>query len=86
MVGLFLQLGSADPKLATRAIKALGPKHFSVHAGMGAALLSSQPLLHSILRAMVKVSTIGKNTWNQTQELVTGIFGNTRYFRVEHFH
>lgn len=67
---LIFQLGSADPAIAVEgALKVIGdvdgidlncgcPKPFSVHGGMGAALLSNPDLLTLILRNLVeKVGT-----------------------------
>lgn len=63
---LIVQLGSSDPELALAAAKivekdAAGidlncgcPKRFSVHAGMGAALLQNPNRLVSILRCLVE--------------------------------
>ena len=63
---LILQLGSADPQIALDAARIVGddvagidlncgcPKHFSVHAGMGAALLKNPDKLCSILEHLVK--------------------------------
>lgn len=63
---LILQLGSADPQLAVKAALKVDadvagidlncgcPKHFSVHAGMGAALLQQPDRLVSILTALVE--------------------------------
>ncbi|KAK5778256.1 tRNA-dihydrouridine(20) synthase (NAD(+)) PWA37_000501 [Arxiozyma heterogenica] len=63
---LILQIGSADPDLAVQAaskvindvdgidLNAGCPKHFSIHSGMGAALLSTPELLCSILENLVK--------------------------------
>ncbi|WBW71466.1 tRNA/mRNA dihydrouridine synthase Dus2 [Schizosaccharomyces osmophilus] len=63
---LVFQLGSASPDLAVQAAKLVAddvagidlncgcPKHFSVHAGMGAGLLKEPDRLISILRALVK--------------------------------
>lgn len=63
---LILQIGSADPDLAVQAaskvindvdgidLNAGCPKHFSIHSGMGAALLSTPDLLCSILQNLVK--------------------------------
>lgn len=67
---LIFQLGSASPELAVEAAKLVAndvagidlncgcPKHFSVHAGMGAGLLKNQDRLVSILDALV--NEIGK--------------------------
>ncbi|CCK69805.1 tRNA-dihydrouridine(20) synthase (NAD(+)) KNAG_0D00530 [Huiozyma naganishii CBS 8797] len=64
--GLVFQLGSCDAELAVRAalhvvkdvsgidLNAGCPKHFSVHSGMGAALLSTPDLLCEILEALVQ--------------------------------
>lgn len=63
---LVLQLGSADPQLALAAARLVAddvsgidlncgcPKHFSVHAGMGAALLRQPARLVAILRTLVE--------------------------------
>ena len=63
---LIFQIGSANPDLAVQAslkvIKDVGgidlnagcPKHFSIHSGMGAALLSTPDLLCDILKALVE--------------------------------
>ncbi|KDE06606.1 hypothetical protein MVLG_03102 [Microbotryum lychnidis-dioicae p1A1 Lamole] len=63
---LIFQLGSSDPELAVQAAKMIAgdvdgiglncgcPKHFSLQAGMGAALLSDPDKLCSILEALVK--------------------------------
>ncbi|KTW30738.1 hypothetical protein T552_00450 [Pneumocystis carinii B80] len=63
---LIFQLGSADPELAVKAAQLIAkdvaaidlncgcPKHFSVHSGMGAALLKNVDLLESILIALVQ--------------------------------
>ncbi|EMR11381.1 hypothetical protein PNEG_00406 [Pneumocystis murina B123] len=63
---LIFQLGSADPELAVKAARLIAqdvaavdlncgcPKHFSVHSGMGAALLKNVDRLESILIALVK--------------------------------
>ncbi|SCV71205.1 BQ2448_2793 [Microbotryum intermedium] len=63
---LIFQLGSSDPELAVQAAKMIAsdvngiglncgcPKHFSIQAGMGAALLSDPDKLCSILEALVK--------------------------------
>lgn len=63
---LILQLGSADPQLALAAARLVAddvsgidlncgcPKHFSVHAGMGAALLRQPDRLVAILRTLVE--------------------------------
>lgn len=60
------QMGTANPDIAVEAakivIKDVGaldinagcPKHFSIHSGMGAALLSTPDLLCEILRRLVK--------------------------------
>lgn len=62
---LIFQLGTADSDLALKAVKVIAqdvagvdincgcPKYFSVHAGMGSALLKNVPLLTSILRNLV---------------------------------
>ncbi|AGO10062.1 AaceriAAR072Cp [[Ashbya] aceris (nom. inval.)] len=62
---VIFQLGTASPALAVRAastvigdvagidINAGCPKHFSIHAGMGAALLRTPDTLCGILRALV---------------------------------
>ncbi|GME80883.1 unnamed protein product [Ambrosiozyma monospora] len=63
---LILQMGTADPEIAVQAasiviqdvdgidINAGCPKHFSIHAGMGAALLKTPELLCSILKKLVE--------------------------------
>ncbi|EPY49390.1 tRNA dihydrouridine synthase Dus2 [Schizosaccharomyces cryophilus OY26] len=63
---LVFQLGSASPDLAVESAKLVAndvagidlncgcPKHFSVHAGMGAGLLKEPDRLISILQALVK--------------------------------
>ena len=63
---LILQIGSSDPDLAVQAatkvindvdgidLNAGCPKHFSIHSGMGAALLSTPDLLCSILKNLVE--------------------------------
>lgn len=63
---LILQIGSADAQLALKAAQLVQadvagidlncgcPKHFSVHAGMGAALLNSPDRLVEILKTLVK--------------------------------
>lgn len=63
---LIFQLGSSDPDLALQAAKLVAPdvdgvdlncgcpKHFSVHAGMGAALLTDPDRLCAILERLVK--------------------------------
>ncbi|GMG55319.1 unnamed protein product [Ambrosiozyma monospora] len=62
---LILQMGTADPEIAVQAasiviqdvdgidINAGCPKHFSIHSGMGAALLKTPELLCSILKKLV---------------------------------
>lgn len=62
---IVLQLGTADPELALAAARLVQddvnaidvnmgcPKHFSIHAGMGAALLSNMGRAQAILRALV---------------------------------
>ncbi len=62
---LIFQIGSADPELAVEAalkvvqdvdgidLNSGCPKHFSIHSGMGAALLSTPDLLCSILSNLV---------------------------------
>ncbi|ODQ66299.1 FMN-linked oxidoreductase [Nadsonia fulvescens var. elongata DSM 6958] len=62
---LIFQMGTADPVLAVQAAKVVAadvdgidvnsgcPKHFSIHSGMGAALLRKPDVLESILRALV---------------------------------
>ena len=102
---LIYQLGSADAKLAVEAAKMVAgdvagvdlncgcPKHFSIHGGMGAALLKDIPRLEGILRALVeevgKVYDIGisckirlldtdKATYDMVRRLCrTGIIGLT---------
>ncbi|KAH3660578.1 hypothetical protein OGAPHI_007164 [Ogataea philodendri] len=63
---LIFQLGTANPDLAVQAAKIVAadvdgidvnagcPKHFSVHSGMGAALLKTPDLLCDILVALVE--------------------------------
>ncbi|CCJ30357.1 unnamed protein product [Pneumocystis jirovecii] len=63
---LVFQLGSSDPELAVRAARVIAgdvaaidlncgcPKHFSVHSGMGAALLKNVDRLEGILVALVQ--------------------------------
>lgn len=63
---LIFQMGTASPELAVNAAKIViddvsgidinagCPKHFSVHSGMGAALLSTPDLLCDILTRLVK--------------------------------
>ncbi len=63
---LIFQMGTADPKLAVKAaniiaddvdgidINAGCPKHFSIHSGMGAALLKKPDLLCEILTCLVE--------------------------------
>ncbi|EPX74267.1 tRNA dihydrouridine synthase Dus2 [Schizosaccharomyces octosporus yFS286] len=70
---LVFQLGSASPDLAVQAAKLVAddvagidlncgcPKHFSVHAGMGAGLLKEPDRLISILQALVKEVGIPHN-------------------------
>jgi tRNA-dihydrouridine synthase 2 len=100
---LVYQLGSADADLAVRAASMVAkdvdgidlncgcPKHFSIHNGMGAALLRDIPRLEGILTALVekvgKVYGIGisckirlLSTDEQTHDMVrrlcrTGIVG-----------
>lgn len=67
---LIFQMGTSDPKLAVEAAKVVAgdvaaidvnsgcPKHFSVHAGMGAALLRTPDKLVAILEALV--SEVGR--------------------------
>jgi tRNA-dihydrouridine synthase 2 len=62
---VIFQLGTANPELAVEAAKLVAadvagidlnsgcPKHFSVHSGMGAALLRTPDLLTEILRQLV---------------------------------
>lgn len=62
---LIFQLGTASPELAVEAAKVVArdvdgidvnsgcPKHFSIHAGMGAALLKAPDKLVAILTALV---------------------------------
>lgn len=64
------QMGTANPKLAVEAAKIIindvgaidinagCPKHFSIHSGMGAALLSTPDLLCDILSSLV--NEVGK--------------------------
>lgn len=63
---LIFQLGSADPELAVQAFRKVKehiseinlnagcPKRFSIHAGMGAALLGKPSLLISILNRLAE--------------------------------
>ncbi|KAG4306188.1 hypothetical protein PORY_000176 [Pneumocystis oryctolagi] len=63
---LIFQLGSSDPELAVKAARVIAkdvaaidlncgcPKHFSIHSGMGAALLKNVDRLESILVALVQ--------------------------------
>jgi len=63
---LIFQLGTADPTLAVDAARVVArdvagigvnagcPKHFSIHSGMGAALLQTPDLLCEILTSLVK--------------------------------
>ena len=63
---LILQLGTADPQLALQAALTVHqdvsgidvncgcPKHFSIHGGMGAALLKTPDLLVQILETLVQ--------------------------------
>lgn len=63
---IIFQLGSANPELAVAACKMVAadvagidlncgcPKHFSIHSGMGAALLKTPDTLVAILEALVK--------------------------------
>lgn len=63
---LIFQLGTADPELAVEAALKVAqdvsgidvncgcPKHFSIHSGMGAALLKNPDRLEAILRALVE--------------------------------
>ncbi|VEU22965.1 DEKNAAC104087 [Brettanomyces naardenensis] len=63
---LIFQMGTANPELAVKAAKIIVkdvdgidinagcPKHFSIHSGMGAALLSTPDLLCSILTSLVE--------------------------------
>jgi tRNA-dihydrouridine synthase 2 len=102
---LVYQLGSADATLAVEAVKLVAsdvagvdlncgcPKHFSIHAGMGAALLKDIPRLEGILKDLVeqigKVFDIGVSckirllaTDEETYDMVrrlcrTGIIGLT---------
>lgn len=62
---LVFQMGTASPELAVEAAKMIAadvdqidvnsgcPKHFSIHSGMGAALLRTPDKLEAILRALV---------------------------------
>lgn len=62
---LVFQMGTASPELAVEAAKVVAadvdaidvnsgcPKHFSIHSGMGAALLKTPDKLEAILRALV---------------------------------
>jgi tRNA-dihydrouridine synthase 2 len=102
---LVYQLGSANAALAVEAAKLIAkdvagvdlncgcPKHFSMHGGMGAALLKDIPRLEGILKALVeqvgKVFDIGVSckirllaTDEETYDMVrrlcrTGIIGLT---------
>jgi tRNA-dihydrouridine synthase 2 len=63
---LVFQMGTASPDLAVKAAKIIAsdvdaidvnsgcPKHFSIHSGMGAALLRTPDLLISILTSLVQ--------------------------------
>ncbi|CAO3665178.1 unnamed protein product [Umbelopsis ramanniana] len=65
---VIFQIGTADPDLALQAALTVKddvagidvncgcPKKFSIHAGMGAALLSNQPVLKKILENLVQNS------------------------------
>ncbi|KAK9455165.1 hypothetical protein V1511DRAFT_521613 [Dipodascopsis uninucleata] len=67
---VIFQLGTADPALAVEAASVVAadvagidvnsgcPKHFSIHSGMGAALLKTPDKLISILNALVE--NVGK--------------------------
>ncbi|GHJ86633.1 hypothetical protein NliqN6_3035 [Naganishia liquefaciens] len=67
---LIYQIGTSDPELAVQAAKTVEqdvagfdlncgcPKPFSVHSGMGAALLSTPDLLLSILRALLSSTSL----------------------------
>lgn len=67
---LIFQIGSSDPELAVQAAKTVQqdvsgfdlncgcPKPFSVHSGMGAALLSTPDLLLDILRGLVTKTSL----------------------------
>ncbi|KAF3934290.1 hypothetical protein ABW19_dt0204436 [Dactylella cylindrospora] len=69
---LVFQIGSASPELAAEAAKVIAqdvsgidlnagcPKHFSVHAGMGAGLLKNPTNLIAILKSLI--STVGLST------------------------
>ena len=89
---LVFQVGSSDPELALIAAKHVAsdvagidlncgcPKHFSVHAGMGAALLKTPEKLTSILKKLVTESGLPVSAkirmlpdTGQTIELVKGI-------------
>jgi len=102
---LVYQMGSANAELAVEAAKIVArdvagidlncgcPKHFSIHGGMGAALLKDIPRLEGILKALVeqvgKVYDIGISckirllaTDGETHDMVrrlcrTGIIGLT---------
>jgi len=102
---LVYQMGSANAELAVEAAKIVAsdvagidlncgcPKHFSIHGGMGAALLKDIPRLEGILKALVeqvgKVYDIGISckirllaTDEETHDMVrrlcrTGIIGLT---------
>lgn len=107
---LVYQMGSADAKLAVQAARVVAgdvagvdlncgcPKHFSIHGGMGAALLKDIPRLEGILKALVeevgKVYDIGisckirlLDTDQETYDMVrrlcrTGIVGLTVHCRT----
>ena len=89
---LVFQVGSADPELALLAARHVSrdvagidlncgcPKHFSVHAGMGAALLRTPERLMGILRRLVTESGLPVSAKirmlpdvGQTVELIKGI-------------
>ena len=106
---LVYQMGSASAELAVEAAKLVAgdvagidlncgcPKHFSIHGGMGAALLKDIPRLEGILKALVeqvgKVYDIGISckirllaTDEETHDMVrrlcrTGIIGLTVYLQ-----
>lgn len=67
---LIFQIGSSDPELAAQAAQVVQqdvagfdlncgcPKPFSVHAGMGAALLSTPDILLAILQSLLKSTSL----------------------------
>ncbi|KAI9284469.1 hypothetical protein BC943DRAFT_325724 [Umbelopsis sp. AD052] len=91
---VIFQIGTADPDLALQAALTVKedvagidvncgcPKKFSIHAGMGAALLSNQPVLKKILENLVQNSGLPVTckvrileTPEKTRELVKMIEG-----------